>query len=168
MEAGADHTIAGNEQGSPLEVVTALGEYQYEQVRGRGRVLGFGFGFGFGLGFGLPGRSSASRCTSTSTSTAAALRHTGRPRPIWALRPWPCVLRAPAPLLTVFPLSVCVCVQVWKERKKSKNPLERLKKKDEKLEKLKKCMELLEDPEKVRKESVWEETVLEVLKMLAV
>jgi hypothetical protein len=29
-------------------------------------------------------------------------------------------------------------------------------------------MELLEDPEKVRKESVWEETVLEVLKMLAV
>mgnify|MGYP005624056493 CR=1 FL=1 len=78
------------------------------------------------------------------------------------------MLRAPAPLLTVFPLSVCVCVQVWKERKKSKNPLERLKKKDEKLEKLKKCMELLEDPEKVRKESVWEETVLEVLKMLAV
>ena len=66
--------------------------------------------------------------------------------------------------------SVCVrvYVQVWKERKKSKNPLERLKKKDEKLEKLKKCMELLEDPEKVRKESVWEETVLEVLKMLAV
>ena len=48
----------------------------------------------------------------------------------------------------------CVCVQVWKERKKSKNPLERLKKKDEKLEKLKKCMEMLEDPEKVRAESV--------------
>ena len=34
---------------------------------------------------------------------------------------------------------MCARVQVWKERKKSKNPLERLKKKDEKLEKLKKC-----------------------------
>jgi len=88
VEAGADPTISGDEQGSPLEVVTSLGEYQYEQV--------------------------------------------------------------------------------WKERKKSKNPLERLKKKDEKLEKLKKCMEMLEDPEKVRAESVWDETVLEVLKTLAV
>ena len=37
-------------------------------------------------------------------------------------------------------IGFCVCVQVWKERKKSKNPLERLKKKDEKLEKLKKCL----------------------------
>jgi len=88
VEAGADPTISGDEQGSPLEVVTSLGEYQYEQV--------------------------------------------------------------------------------WKERKKSKNPLERLKKKDEKLEKLKKCMEMLEDPEKVRAESVWDETVLEVLRTLAV
>jgi hypothetical protein len=88
VEAGADPTIAGDEQGSPLEVVTALGEFQYEQV--------------------------------------------------------------------------------WKKRKEAKNPLERFKKKDEKLEKLKLCMELLEDPEKVRAESVWDDTVLEVLKTLAV
>jgi len=73
-----------------------------------------------------------------------------------------------SPLEVVTALGEYQYEQVWKERKKSKNPLERLKKKDEKLEKLKKCMELLEDPEKVRKESVWEETVLEVLKMLAV
>ena len=77
------------------------------------------------------------------------------------------MLRAPAPLLTVFPLSVCVCVQVWKERKKSKNPLERLKKKDEKLEKLKMCLDIFDDPQAVRDEEDWDSMLTEVLTTIA-
>jgi len=87
IAAGANASIPGNSQGTALEVVTALGEYQYEQV--------------------------------------------------------------------------------WKNRKNEKNPLKRFKKKDEKLEKLKSCMEVLEDTEKVQKETVWEDELMEVLKTLA-
>ena len=47
MEAGANPTISGDEQGSPLEVVTSLGEYQYEQVSSPSlatKPLGLGLG----------------------------------------------------------------------------------------------------------------------------
>jgi len=88
VAAGADPTLSGDKQGTPLEVVTALGEYQYQEV--------------------------------------------------------------------------------WKKRKETKNPLEKLKKKDEKLEKLKACMEVLEEREKVMAETVWEDELADVLRTLAV
>jgi len=72
------------------------------------------------------------------------------------------------PLEVVTALGEYQYEQVWKQRNKAKNPLERFKKKDEKLEKLKKCMEVLEEPEKVVAESDWDQTVLEVLQTLSV
>jgi len=56
-------------------------------------------------------------------------------------------------------------VEVWGKRKDKWN---KMKKKDDKLEKLKLCMDVLLDPQKVIDETDWEDTLREVMKVIAI